>query len=1303
MTRSGRHGLKILGILLLLSGVAIAWLRSARGAADVCTLARRKLPALIGLDVGIGRCELDPLTQTATLHGLSLFEPGSEQPLLAADRAEVRLGAIHPIFGWVELEQIRVVRPRVNLDLTRRSTDPKGTSGCSLDALQRLEIARLDVRNAEIRLQLPGDRWLEILGGEVTWRRKRGRADVRIWAQRGRLAPRPGEELELSTFRVDARFDKDNERIEVSRAEVALDGLTFGGSGNLEGLCDPELTLEGNLFVPMNTVARATGLQVPVAGHVWARFGVTGKAAQPALTAEIAGGDIQLGRYTPGSFQARLALEGQTLRLDHFETDAGVGRVRATGALILGPGLPLTGEVDIDEAQFGAVAARAGLKGSWVDFPSTGKVRVRGNLWPSPDLRAQTELRTGQFVLATRAWDAPPVAGKMILEFPRGHVSGGVRVLSDRVEFEGMRIEGPSSKLTGEATLHYDPKLGMTIRGEATLLDLDDFGHIAGIPWSGAGTGRYQIAGPYSDPKITAAMAMRDLQFWRFAMGVVQGRVEYADKVLSFPAATGQKGRTQYHGSAALDFNGGEIVTKAEAQIDRGRTEDLVELLLPLDENVELFQGTLDGDVSGTVEIHGPAETFEGTIDVQLANTRYYGRRLGEGRAVLRFVEGAQMVLERSVLKGPVGTTTVEGSWGFEGPLDYRFRLDGGSLAEVVGPERSRQLGLDASLNLVGKVMGDTDLPVVTAYLVSPEVHFADRKLGNTQLEARVQGRELQLWGQLFDGARANFALEVKEPFPWSGSASITLPEIRPFLPEGAISQGVSGSIGGRLEGRGNLRDLRGTDATAQIDRVSIARRDFSASNDRPVELIWRDGALRVDDFVLRGPNTSLSIAGSAGPRALDLDLHGNFDLRLLESFVPQLERSSGRVEVTAAAGGTFDKPSVAGSAEFSDARTGLRDLPFSLRGLSGRVEFSEARLLVQDVHGILNEGRVALRGDVLLERFEPKRLDISLQLDDVFARLMDSLPVTSSGELLLTGPPDALVLSGAIDIEKLRYDRPLVLESLLPDLQSARDRAIGADEGPRREWLSFDVAVNANGDVRIDNNLARARLRGELRLTGTNLQPGLLGTIESLEGSQIFFRGNQFAVSQAIVEFKDRRDIDPVFDLRAQTQVREFLVNLHAFGRMRDPQVLLSADPDLVEADILSLLTLGVTSRDQSNAMANASVIGEAVFSASGLDRQIQRFLPKNPLLQDLSFHVSSSYNEASGFVEPTAQLESRFLTEQLQLQISQPVMTNKGTRAQAEYRFHDRLSGQLQWDNKSSNDVPNLGVDLKLKWEVE
>jgi translocation and assembly module TamB len=98
-----------------------------------------------------------------------------------------------------------------------------------------------------------------------------------------------------------------------------------------------------------------------------------------------------------------------------------------------------------------------------------------------------------------------------------------------------------------------------------------------------------------------------------------------------------------------------------------------------------------------------------------------------------------------------------------------------------------------------------------------------------------------------------------------------------------------------------------------------------------------------------------------------------------------------------------------------------------------------------------------------------------------------------------------------------------------------------------------------------------------------------------------------------------------------------------------------------------------------------------------------VQRMLPSNSVLRDTAFRIATQYNDFSGLVEPTAQLESKFLVEQLKLSLSQPV-SGKGTRAQAEYRFDNRLSAQAQWDNAYS-DIPigNLGIDLKLRWEVE
>ena len=65
----------------------------------LCSQARRHLPALLGLEVGIGQCEVDPLGQRLVLRDVSLTEKGQHTPPLAADMAEIQLGLPTPFSG----------------------------------------------------------------------------------------------------------------------------------------------------------------------------------------------------------------------------------------------------------------------------------------------------------------------------------------------------------------------------------------------------------------------------------------------------------------------------------------------------------------------------------------------------------------------------------------------------------------------------------------------------------------------------------------------------------------------------------------------------------------------------------------------------------------------------------------------------------------------------------------------------------------------------------------------------------------------------------------------------------------------------------------------------------------------------------------------------------------------------------------------------------------------------------------------------------------------------------------------------
>ena len=174
---------RVLGLLLVLAVVGgLAFLavgRSSFAWDRTCTLARRQLPGLLGADVGLGRCEVDPTGRTVRIYGLSAGAPGNERPVFSADEVEITVAGVQPLSARLELERVRIIRPRIWLDLSHPSpAAPSG--GCPLRLLERVLVDTLEVRGAEVRVALPAG---------PAGRRGRGGAQLAHPAPRRRVHP----------------------------------------------------------------------------------------------------------------------------------------------------------------------------------------------------------------------------------------------------------------------------------------------------------------------------------------------------------------------------------------------------------------------------------------------------------------------------------------------------------------------------------------------------------------------------------------------------------------------------------------------------------------------------------------------------------------------------------------------------------------------------------------------------------------------------------------------------------------------------------------------------------------------------------------------------------------------------------------------------------------------------------------------------------------------------------------------------------------------------------------------------------
>ena len=238
-----------------------------------------------------------------------------------------------------------------------------------------------------------------------------------------------------------------------------------------------------------------------------------------------------------------------------------------------------------------------------------------------------------------------------------------------------------------------------------------------------------------------------------------------------------------------------------------------------------------------------------------------------------------------------------------------------------------------------------------------------------------------------------------------------------------------------------------------------------------------------------------------------------------------------------------------------------------------------------------------------------PRKIDIAAHVSEVNVRL-DNVGATVDGDLTLFGSPDEPVLGGSVSVSQLKYTEDLDLERSLLDF-SRRPPA------PRvltksAMLVRFDLDVHLARGVRVENNLARTDLKGDLKLTGTSRAIGLLGSINTVHGTASF-RGNEFQIDQGVLTFTDRQRIRPSFDLQASAQVKEYKVKLHAFGTPGEPHLSLNSEPALAEADLGFLLTFGFVSQNLQQSTFSAADSGlaigiEALNKATGFSEEIGR-----------------------------------------------------------------------------------------------
>ncbi len=1306
--------LLFLGFVVALVAATLAVLRTRWAAERICALAAARAEAVTGLPVAFRTCRVSPLALEVEVDGLRIGPPAA--PVVAADAASARLAPIQALGGRVQLAEIRAVNPRVVATIPA-STGSAAGGRCASPIPASVEIQRVEVQGGSVDLALPGGLRLAASGIGVNSRPAartlrsfavvRQRARVEVSAAEVRFEGLDEHPLVAARVAVAADVALDLSSAEVAGADAEVNGVRASAHGRLTGLCAPELDLVATATGSLHDVLALTRIarDADADGRVSAEARITGPASHPSVAGK---GRVEKGRvawFTPGDLRADLHLAGKAIVIDRFEWPWGAGR--ATGHATIGftMPVPIEADVELDGVDLAEIFERLGVTGSWVTVKLDGKARVGGTLAP-PSVAATVSGDFRDLRSYTRSWRAVAPSEHPVVQVKHGKIQTGLRVTEDGIAFDAARLSAGRGTSELDAVARFGTPGGYSVRWRGTM-DLDVLGAVADVPCGGLAHVDGTISAPtYTNPKIVArGTRIEGFRFLEIDLGNAAADVVYGpDFLVRIQDGQGLKGQTRWRGEGVVDLEPSPPRVLSSRFAAEGRVRDLLDAVRDWVPSTRMLRDRLDGDVQVSGTASGKAGLLDGTFEGRLGTGTLFGRPFDSGRASGTFENGASARLDRAELRRGPGTVRWSGWWGFQDPIpwDLEVSFAGVPLDALALPGG----GWTGSASGTAALKGSFEHPDVRFAGNGDGVSLRGVALGTVQVGGTVRERRV-LATATSDALKLAGEATLDGRMPFKASAELALDDVARLVPGGAPA-GLKAKVRGEATAEGELVDLDGAPVRVRLDAVEAGHADFRVEAAGPVVLTLNRGRIDVQPLVLRGPNTELTLSGSGTAEGeVDLAAAGTLDLRLLAGLVPALKRPHGLLSLEAHVSGTARDPVLVGAGRVDDAGFQLKATNVLLSELRGELAFSQNRILFDQLTAAVNGGRAVLGGEVELASFVPVHHRIDVRLDEVPVAVPVWLPATLSGRVEAAGTLDETAVTGRLHVVRARYTANLDLleRGLLATSRKPPPPPRPYDKAG--EWLRFDVQIAVDGDARVENDVVSGDVRGDLSLTGTLAAPGLVGSLAMTSGSKARFRGNEFALSHAVLEFTDRSKIEIALDAYAESQVRDYQIFLHASGGLNDPKLTLTSSPPLSQPDIVTLLSLGFTRRDAS---ANTGVQGmataaaaQAIFSASGLDQQVRRFLPKGDVVRDLSVRMTSEWSESTGQVEPRAEVESWLLRDRLRLRYQAPLSGARGQKAQAELRLGSHTAVQYQWDN----DNPDVqsggdhGVDLKLRWE--
>jgi translocation and assembly module TamB len=631
--------------------------------------------------------------------------------------------------------------------------------------------------------------------------------------------------------------------------------------------------------------------------------------------------------------------------------------------------------------------------------------------------------------------------------------------------------------------------------------------------------------------------------------------------------------------------------------------------------------GQVSGTLSANVEAHGTELAPVGQGEIQLTNASLAGEPVKEVKAGFQG-NGDTLAAKLQIdLKAGSATANVHYS-PKQQAYEANLRAVGINLDQLE-TVKARNLQLTGVLNMTASGRGTLQDPGLQTTVEIARLGIRNLAVNDLKLTGRIANHlaTFDLNSKLF-GAEGGGHGTIQMTGDYPADIKFDTPAL-PLQPVIAIyAPAQAANLTGQTElhatVHGPLKNKTQLQAHLEIPQFTLNYKNtINWAAAAPIRADYANGTLEVKRSVIRGTGTDLTFQANV-PAAKDAPvsmlLRGTIDLQVAELLNPDIT-SSGQLRFDIDSYGRRSDPNIQGQIRIVNATFTQAGTPLGLRDGNGVLTLTRDRLDISKFEGKAGGGTVTASGGIV---YRPKlRFDLAMKANDVRLIYAQSVRTTLGSNLALTGQYDNALLRGQVSIEQLSFTSNFDLMDMAS--QFGGGAAPLPPTGGFGENLRLEVAIHTPGSISLSSRNLSVGGSANLQLRGTAAQPVMLGRI-SLRDSELIFRGNRYLVQGGTVEFRNPSRTEPVVDVKADTTIDQYNIQLHFWGPVDHLHTNYSSDPALPAADVINLIAFGKTS-EAAAAQPTPAGLGAQSLIASQVSSQVTSRIEKLAGISQLSF----------------------------------------------------------------------------------